>query len=111
MQITAMIAIACVTLINLVSRTMGANFGVVMVAIKIVALIFVALMGTITLIKDGPGPAFSSENFFKGTSDQPSAYAIALYSGLWAFDGWDQCNVRGSDLSNDASGMTAHADQ
>lgn len=73
---------------------MGANFGVIMVAIKIVALVFVAILGLLTLIRNGPGPAFSSETFFKGTSTEPSAYAIALYSGLWAFDGWDQCNVR-----------------
>jgi amino acid transporter len=72
---------------------MGANFGVIMVAIKIVALVFIAILGLLTLIKDGPGPAFTTETFFKGTSTEPSTYAIALYSGLWAFDGWDQCNV------------------
>jgi amino acid transporter len=88
-----MIAILGVTILNLASRTMGANFGVIMVAIKIVALVFIAILGLLTLIKDGPGPAFTTETFFKGTSTQPSAYAIALYSGLWAFDGWDQCNV------------------
>lgn len=92
-QITAMIAILGVTILNLASRTMGANFGVIMVAIKIVALVFIAILGLLTLIKDGPGPAFTTETFFKGTSSQPSTYAIALYSGLWAFDGWDQCNV------------------
>ena len=72
---------------------MGANFGVIMVAIKIVALVFIAILGLLTLIKDGPGPAFTKDTFFQGTSTQPSTYAIALYSGLWAFDGWDQCNV------------------
>ena len=72
---------------------MGANFGVIMVGIKIVALVFIAILGLLTLIKDGPGPAFTTDTFFQGTSTQPSTYAIALYSGLWAFDGWDQCNV------------------
>lgn len=72
---------------------MGANFGVIMVAIKITALVFIAILGLLTLIRNGPGPAFSAETFFEGTSTQPSSYAIALYSGLWAFDGWDQCNV------------------
>ena len=78
---------------NIASRTLGANFGVIMVAIKIVALVFIAILGFLTLIKDGPGPAFTTDTFFQGTSTQPSTYAIALYSGLWAFDGWDQCNV------------------
>jgi amino acid transporter len=82
-----------VTILNLASRTMGANFGVIMVAIKITALVFIAILGLLTLIRNGPGPAFSAETFFEGTSTEPSSYAIALYSGLWAFDGWDQCNV------------------
>lgn len=30
---------------------------------------------------------------FEGASTEVSSYAIALYSGLWAFDGYDQANV------------------
>jgi hypothetical protein len=66
-----------------------------MVVIKIIALMFVALLGLISLVRNGPGPAFEAGKFFQGTSTEPSSYAIALYSGLWAFDGWDQCNVSG----------------
>jgi amino acid transporter len=36
---------------------------------------------------------------FDGTSTSPSAYALALYSGLWAFDGWDQVNYVGGEIS------------
>jgi amino acid transporter len=85
---------------------MGANFGVIMVAIKIVALVFIAILGLLTLIKDGPGPAFTTETFFKGTSTEPSTYAIALYSGLWAFDGWDQCNVSFSSRERQVCKLT-----
>jgi amino acid transporter len=85
---------------------MGANFGVIMVAIKIVALVFIAILGLLTLIKDGPGPAFTTETFFKGTSSEPSTYAIALYSGLWAFDGWDQCNVSFPFRDSQECGLT-----
>lgn len=41
--------------------------------------------------------AFSSfGSLFEGSSTSPSSYALALYSGLWAYDGWDQsCYVAG----------------
>lgn len=36
------------------------------------------------------------------TQPTPSSYALALYSGLWAFDGWDQANYVGGQMSDPA---------
>lgn len=56
--------------------------------IPIIALIL-ALGGR---IPDASKHAFSSfANLFEGSTSNISQYALALYSGLWAFDGWDQC--------------------
>ena len=41
-----------------------------------------------------------TEPLFEGSSNSPSAYALALYSGLWAFDGWDQANYVGGEVKN-----------
>ena len=41
-----------------------------------------------------------SGNLFEGSTTSPSAYALALYSGLWAFDGWDQANYVGGEMKN-----------
>lgn len=95
MQVTAVIAILAVSVLNLVSRTMGTNFSVITTSIKIGSLIFVFVLGIIFLVRHGPGPSLSGGSIFEGTSGQVGSYAIALYSGLWAFDGWDQCNVSG----------------
>jgi amino acid transporter len=65
---------------------------VVLTTIKIGSLVFVAVLGLVYFIRNGPGPAFTG-NIFAGSSKEPGSYATALYLGLWAFDGWDQCSV------------------
>jgi hypothetical protein len=49
----------------------------------------VAVMGIIQLTR-GKTSTSLKEGLFEGTSPNPSAYALALFSGLWAYDGWDQ---------------------
>lgn len=41
-----------------------------------------------------------TEPLFDTASKNPSSYALALYSGLWAFDGWDQANYVGGEMKN-----------
>lgn len=49
----------------------------------------VAVMGIIQLTR-GKTSTSLKEGLFEGTSPNPSAYALALFSGLWAYEGWDQ---------------------
>lgn len=45
--------------------------------------------------------AFSSlSSLFEGSATSPGAYALALYSGLWAFDGWDQTSYVAGEMKN-----------
>lgn len=46
-------------------------------------------MGIIQLTR-GKTSTSLKEGLFEGTSPNPSAYALALFSGLWAYEGWDQ---------------------
>lgn len=92
-QLTATIAVVVISILNMISAKLGSSTQVFLTIIKVFSLIFVAVLGLVALIKNGPGDSFSSGNFFAGSSKSPSSYAIALYSGLWAFDGWDQCSV------------------
>lgn len=67
------------------------------------SLIFVGVLGVVHLARFGAGPSFTKESFFAGSATNPSKYAIALYSGLWAFDGWDACSVGHRMLHKDGT--------
>jgi amino acid transporter len=82
-----------VSMLNLISRSAGTNSSVVITAVKTISLVFVGVLGVIYLARHGPGQALTTD-VFAGSSQSPGSYAIALYSGLWAFDGWDACSVR-----------------
>lgn len=91
-KITAIVVVGMVTVLNLASRSMGTNSSVVITIVKMMSLLFVGVLGIIWLAKNGPGEALST-NIFEGSATSPGNYAIALYSGLWAFDGWDAACV------------------
>jgi amino acid permease len=96
-KITAIFAVILSTILNLASRSMGTRASVVITTVKMLSLLFVGVLGVIYLARNGPGPALSS-NIFAGTSHSPGNFAIAIYSGLWAYDGWDACSVSSRSL-------------
>ncbi|WVQ98904.1 hypothetical protein IAU59_006035 [Kwoniella sp. CBS 9459] len=98
-KLTALVALLLVSILNLVSRTSGTDSTLVLTTIKIGSLLFVAVLGVIALVKGGPGPGLT-QGLFEGTKTELSAYAIALYSGLWAFDGWDSCCFVAGEMRN-----------
>ena len=57
----------------------------------------ITVIGLVQLARGQASTSFS-EPLFDGSSTSPSAYALALYSGLWAFDGWDQANYVGGEM-------------
>lgn len=61
--------------------------------------ISITILGIVQLAR---GKASSSlrQPLFDGSSTSPSSWSLALYSGLWAFDGWDQANFVGGEMSH-----------
>ena len=60
--------------------------------------ILVTVLGIVQLARGKASSSFR-EPLFSGSSTSPSAYSLALYSGLWAFDGWDQANYVGGEIT------------
>ena len=54
-------------------------------------------LGVVQLAR-GKASASLRQPWFENSSTSPSAYSLALYSGLWAFDGWDQANYVGGEI-------------
>lgn len=98
-KITAVIVLFAIGLLNMISPRSGTQAQVVLTAIKMISLAAVIILGFVSLIRNGIGPSFS-EGVFSGTVGNPSNYAIALYSSLWAFEGWDSSNYVAGQMTN-----------
>ncbi|KAJ7219306.1 L-methionine transporter [Mycena pura] len=94
-KVTAIAAVALVTLFCVAARKLGTRIAVVFTTIKI----SITVIGIIQLAR-GKQSSSLTEPLFSGSSTSPSAYSLALYSSLWAFDGWDQANYVGGEMQN-----------
>ncbi|RDX56676.1 L-methionine transporter [Lentinus brumalis] len=96
-KLTASAAVLVVSIICVATPTLGTRAAVVFTTVKIVALTSITIIGLVQLARGQASPSLS-EPLFENSSTSPSEYALALYSGLWAFDGWDQANYVGGEM-------------
>ena len=90
----ALAALIFVTLLNAVSTKLGTRSADVFMFLKFLALIGVTVTGIVVAAtgftwKGSPSEEWKTQGWFDGTSHDVSRWAVALYAGLWAFDGWD----------------------
>ena len=94
----ALFGLFAVTLLNCISTKLGTRMGDMFMFFKFVALIGITVIGIVVAITglSASGEAnqdWKTNGWFEGTSTSASSWAVALYAGLWAFDGWDNvCN-------------------
>ncbi|KAF8447433.1 amino acid/polyamine transporter I [Boletus edulis BED1] len=98
-KLTAIIAVLLVAAICSATRNMGTRAAVLFTTIKVCSLISITILGLVQLARGRASESFK-EPLFDNSSQSPSAYSLALYSGLWAFDGWDQANYVGGEMHN-----------
>lgn len=104
-KIPALVALVLVTLFNCVSTRFAARLGDLFMFFKFVALVAVTIIGIVVATT---GLSFNGEanrdwrghNWFENTSTDVSSWAVALYAGLWAFDGWDNTNYVTGEFKN-----------
>ena len=101
----AFTALNIVTLFNCLSTRLSARIGDLFMFFKFVALLAVAVIGVVVA---ATGLSFNSpantdwktQGWFNNTSTNLSNWAVALYAGLWAFDGWDNTNYVTGEFKN-----------
>ena len=101
-----------VTLLNCISTRVAARIGDLFMFFKFVALLGVAIIGIIVAVtghsSNGSANKEWKAGWFEGTNLDVSAWAVALYAGLWAFDGWDNvCSFSPPPISHHALTNTA----
>ncbi|KAL3455698.1 amidase signature domain-containing protein [Aspergillus heterothallicus] len=93
-----------VTCLNCLSTRLAARVGDLFMFFKFVALLGVAIIGIIVAATGLSSKGNASEEWkigwFEGTTTDISGWAMALYAGLWAFDGWDNTNYVIGEFKN-----------
>ena len=93
----ALAGLALVTVFNCLSTKLGTRLGDIFMFFKFIALLGITIVGIVVAItgfswRGEPNKDWKTTNWFNGTNTDPSSWAVALYAGLWAFDGWDNTN-------------------
>lgn len=101
-KLFALLGLAGVTAINCFSTKLGARTSNIFLILKVVLLLALPVLGIITLVKPSTAEvsALKAGGFFEGASKNLGDYAVALYAGLWAYDGWDNVNYVAAEMKN-----------
>jgi APA family basic amino acid/polyamine antiporter len=95
-QPLAVLAIAAITSLNCLGVRLGGQVQVALTLIKIAAVVAVVALG-FTL---GHGSAASFHPLFTAGSATLAGFLSALVGALWAYDGWSNVNLVGSEVIN-----------
>ncbi|KAJ1547844.1 Large neutral amino acids transporter small subunit 1 [Nowakowskiella sp. JEL0078] len=98
-KIIAIICVLLLTVINCMSTRLGTLIQDVFTVLKILALLVIGIIG-IYILGGGRSTSHNFDNLFAGSSKNPGDYALALYSALWAYDGWNSLNLVTGELKD-----------
>ena len=96
-KLTAAVCICTVTVINCVSVRLAARVQVFFTATKLCAIVVLVVTG-LTKLAQGHTESFQAP--FKGSSNNLGQIGQAFYSGLWAYNGWNQLNLTTEELKD-----------
>lgn len=102
-KLIAVVIVVLISTVHAFSSRLATRGQVATTAVKLLALVAVPILAIVVAARgkmpDASKHAFSSiGNLFEGSSQSPSNYALALYSGLWAYDGWDQSTIVAGEI-------------
>ncbi|XP_062032127.1 B(0,+)-type amino acid transporter 1 isoform X1 [Lepus europaeus] len=90
-------AIMLITTVNSLSVRLGSYVQNFFTAAKLVIVAIIIISGLVLLAQ---GNTKNFERSFEGAEVSVGAISLALYNGLWAYDGWNQLNYITEELRN-----------
>ena len=99
----ALVLLWILTFANAASTSISKHFQNVTTVLKMAALIAIGVL-SLVLYNTGRGihENLAPEQVFKGSSLEPGNYALAAFSALWAYDGWNNLNLLAGEVKNPA---------
>ncbi|OTA67827.1 hypothetical protein K449DRAFT_364284 [Hypoxylon sp. EC38] len=100
-----LVGLFVVTFLNCVSTRLGTRVNDMLMFLKFIALIGVTICGIVVALtgytySGTANTDWKNHAWFDGTSTDGSHWAVALYAGLWAYDGWDNTNYVVGEFRN-----------
>nr|POF17700.1 y+l amino acid transporter 2 [Quercus suber] len=102
----AIIGLILVTALNSVSTKLGARSADIFMFLKFIGLLAITIIGIVVAVthqaydREGLSSSWRNTSWFAGTSTSGSEWAVALYAGLWAYDGWDNTNYVAGEMTH-----------
>ncbi|CAF4021696.1 unnamed protein product [Rotaria sordida] len=96
-KMTAVFTLLILMNINSISVSAANRLNIIFVICKVVTIIIVIIVG---IVRIAQGHTKYLQNGFDGTTTKPLNVALAFYSGLWAYDGWNSLNSITEELKN-----------
>ena len=92
-------------LLNCTSTRLAARVGDTFMVFKFLALLLITILGIVVAatglsFSGQPSHEWQNQNWFEASSHSLGEVAIALYAGLWAFDGWDNASYIVGEMRN-----------
>ncbi|EEB12893.1 amino acid transporter, putative [Pediculus humanus corporis] len=101
-KVVSVMAIVIILFINCYSVNLATGVQNVFTAAKLVAILIVILGGLYKLIQ---GNTQHLENVFHGSTFSFGNIATAFYTGLWAYDGWNNLNYVTEEIKNPSTNL------
>lgn len=94
-----LVGLFLVTFLNCVSTKLGTRVNDLLMFLKFIALVGVTICGIVVALtgfstSGSANTDWKTHSWFEGTSSDGSHWAVALYAGLWAYDGWDNVSCQ-----------------
>ncbi|XP_069595346.1 B(0,+)-type amino acid transporter 1 [Ranitomeya imitator] len=90
-------AILTITVVNCLSVKLASYLQNFLTVAKLIIIIIIIVSGIVLLIQ---GNTQNFTNSFEGSKITVGGIGLALYNGLWAYDGWNQLNYITEELKN-----------